>query len=236
LKCDEKEAQGAKPFEPESPYVIVCEGFQDMAFVCALLKYHGISNCDVTYPKKTDGGNGQTGIKNVVSLLAGRAAELSGVFIVADADEDPAASFKEVAKAFVDPFKPPESGFTIHKTKKHRTGVFLIPGNGRSGALENLLLEAAITTNPNAMHCIEEFQRCCNTITDWPASKQAKMKFACYIASQCKNDPCCSPAYIWASKNKVLDIASPVFGELVALLKEFAAEEVKADPTTETSP
>jgi hypothetical protein len=58
---------------------------------------------------------------------------------------------------------------------------------------------------------------------NWSANKQAKMKLACYIATQCKNDPCCSPAFIWATKNKVLEIANPVFKELSDLLAEFAA-------------
>jgi hypothetical protein len=50
------------------------------------------------------------------------AADLSGVFIVTVADDDPTASFKEIAQAFIDPFQPPTSGYTIHKTKKHKTG------------------------------------------------------------------------------------------------------------------
>lgn len=84
MKCDDKETLGGKPFEPESPFVVVCEGFHEMALVCALLRHLDISNCDVTYPKKQDGANGKTGIKNLMALLAGRSSSLNGVFVVAD--------------------------------------------------------------------------------------------------------------------------------------------------------
>ncbi len=223
MKCDEKEAAAINPFEPESPYVIVCEGFHDMALVCALLRHAGITNCDVTYPKKKDGGNGKDAIKKVVELLAGRSAQLKGVFVVTDADLDPDDSFKTICGAFVPPFKAPTAAFTIHRGKDYRTGVFLTPGKGKTGEVEDLLLQVALDTNPRTIQCIEDFKVCVNTMGNWSANKQAKMKLACYIATQCKNDPCCSPAFIWATKNKVLEIANPVFKELSDLLAEFAA-------------
>ena len=57
----------------------------------------------------------------------------------------------------------------------------------------------------------------------WSANKQAKMKLACYIATQCKIDPCCSPSFHLGEQDKVLDIAHPMFKELSDLLGQFAA-------------
>jgi hypothetical protein len=223
LKCDDKESPRAKPFEPESPNVIVCEGFHDMAFVCSLLNHLKITNCDVTYPKKSDGGNGKSGIKNVVALLAGREG-IAGVLIVTDADIDAEASFKDMKDAFCKPFDAPPKAFIIHRTKKHKTGIFLTPGAGKTGALESLLLEAVKLQHPDAINCIDALEKCTNSTAGWSDNKRSKMRLACYIACHCKNDPCCSPGFIWSEKNVVIDIASPAFTELCNLLQEFSKD------------
>ncbi len=168
---------------------------------------------------------GKEAIGKLVGLLAGRASKLRGVLIVTDADDDPLASFTEATKAFVDPFKPPTSSYVIHKGKKHKTGVYLTPGRGKTGELEHLLLEAVLAENPKGLECIDKLGECTSTMADWKPNKIAKMRMACYVASHCKNDPCCSLAYLWAKKNKVLDIANPAFAELGDFLVEFASDE-----------
>jgi hypothetical protein len=223
LKCAKKESAGVDPFEPESPNVIVCEGWQDASLISGLLEHLRITNCDVTYPTKAEGANGRSGIENTVYLLSGRAGSVSGVLVVGDADDNPAASFKELVKAFCDPFKPPDEPFTVHIGRKKTTGIYLLPGKGKTGALEHLFLEAIALINPTGMHCIEELQTCANTTTDWSSNKLAKMKLACYVATHCKNDPCCSPAYLWSSKNRVFDLANMAFKELGDFLLEFSA-------------
>ena len=227
MKCDEKEAVAAKLFEPESPNVIVCEGFHDAGLVEALLRHLAIDNCDVTYPKKTDGGNGESGIKTYIELLAGRYRTINGLMIVTDADENPAAKFKGISEAFCKLFVAPPKPFTIHRAKERKTGVFLTPGEGKTGELEHLLLEVISADHPDTMRCIEAFRQCpdtANSMAGWPENKHAKMKMACYIASHCKNDPCCSLGFIWSSKNRALNIGSSVFAELSALLKEFSSD------------
>jgi hypothetical protein len=233
LKCDSKESGGSALFEPESPYIIVCEGFHDMALVCALLGHLNITNCDVTYPKKVDGGNGKEAINAVVKLLAGRADDISGILVVADADESPTASFEKLSTAFVEPLRPPPTSFSIHQTRQHRTGIFLSPGAGKTGELEHLLLEAVKAEDADALKCIEDFENCCGTTKDWAENKRAKMRLACYIASHCQNDPCCSPAFIWTRKNKVIDIGSPAFQELANCLIDFTSD--RTDPNKHSS-
>lgn len=229
MKCDEKEAARAKPFEPESSNVVVCEGFHDMGLVCALSKHLGITNCDVTYPKKSDGGNGKDAIKTVVELLAGRTPKPSGLLIVTDADADPNRSFEGIKAAFCSPYPAPPRPFVIHKARNHKTGVFLIPGTGKTGALEALLLAAVQKEKPDALKCIEQFEKCTNTTSSWSDNKKDKMRMACYVASHCKNDPCCSLAFMWSEKNLLLNLTNPVFEELGNFLKEFSAEETQAE-------
>lgn len=221
MKCAEKEVPGAPPFEPESPYVIVCEGWQDASFICALLDDLGITNCDVTYPTKKNGGNGKEAISKVVGLLAGRAADLKGVAVIGDADPDPVKSFTELCKGFTAPLHAPPQSFAVHHGKRHRAAIFLIPGQGKTGALEHLFLEAITLANPTALDCVNDYRICTQTTANWSENKVAKMRLAAYVAAHCHNDPCCSPAFLWTSKNQIFDIASPAFQELRDFLVEF---------------
>jgi hypothetical protein len=224
LKCAEKEIPGAPPFEPESPFVIVCEGWQDASFVCALLERLDITNCDVTYPTRTDGGNGKDAIKKMVYLLAGRKPVLSGLAVIADADPNPEDSFKGICESFSGPYKPPPNGFEIHEHKEVRTAVFLIPGKGKTGALEHLFLDAITAANPDALICVDTLRECAQSTREWSENKIGKMRLAAYVATTCKNDPCCSPAYLWTSKNRVFEISNPAFKELSDFLIAFTAE------------
>jgi hypothetical protein len=230
LKCDEKETKQHRPFEPESPYVVICEGFHELGLVCALLKHLDIENCDVTYPKKVDGGNGKDAIGNVIQLLVGRMPSVvKGVLVVTDADDNPDKAFKEIKEKFCAPFPKPTSSFVIQKTNRYRSGVFLTPGNGKKGALEHLLLEAANEASPTSLNCIETLRNCTNTTLEWKSNKVAKMKLACYIATHCENDPCCSPAFIWTSKNRLFDPGSSVFSELANVLRNFVSDDGAAN-------
>jgi hypothetical protein len=224
LKCAEKEVAGAPPFEPESPFVIVCEGWQDASFVCALLERLGVTNCDVTYPKKSDGGNGKDAIKKMVLLLAGRKPVLSGLAVIADADSTPEDSFKGICESFSAPYKPPPNCFEMHEHKETRTAIFLIPGRNKTGALEHLFLDAIQAVNPDGLRCVDALRECAQVTREWSENKIGKMRLAAYVATNCKNDPCCSPAYLWSSKNMVFEISNPVFKELSDFLEAFTAE------------
>jgi hypothetical protein len=223
LKCDEKETPRDKSFEPESPYVIVCEGFQDAGFIKALLGHLKITNCDVTFPKKRrDGANGKDGIPQIVKLLAPR--DITGIAIVRDADDDPIAAFNEAKAAFIDPFVAPDASFTL-KNGKRRTGVFLIPGIGKRGTLDHILFDAVATTLAPVAACVNAFQACARAQwrNEWSENRKAKMKMHSVIASFCEDDPGCSLGFIWAKgQDNPLDISNPIFKELSDFLTEFS--------------
>jgi len=221
LKCDEKEVKRDKPFEPESPYVIVCEGFQDSGLVCALLKKLGITNCDVAFPKKRrDGANGKDGIAKMVDLLRDR--KLDGVAVIRDADDDPADALKEAQSAFSGPYIAPQKPFTIEK-KKNRTGIFLVPGAGKTGTLDDLLFSAVVASGHPVTGCVDNFQTCSNWTAGWANNKKAKMKMHSLVAAFCKDDPGCSLGFIWQKGvDNPIDISSPVFRELSDFLTAFS--------------
>jgi hypothetical protein len=227
LKCDEKELSRSEPFKPESPFVIVCEGFQDAGFICALLRHLRVGNCDVTFPKKKrDGANGEGGIAAMVSLLSA-VPSVEGIAIIRDSDNDAAQSFETACAAYAKPFDVPEQPFTVKRGRHKTTGVFLMPGKGRTGALEHLLLAAVFATHLPLANCIRSLEICNQRATNWSENKKAKMKMQCVIASFCQDDPGCSLGFIWhKGADNPIDFTSPVFQELAAFLIDFATPPV----------
>ena len=225
MKCDEKE-QVSRPasFKPESPLVIVCEGFQDAGFVCALLKHLNINNCDVAFPKKRrDGANGNSGIPEMVRLLSAEPI-VEGIALVWDSDGNEAASFKQACQSFIAPFHPPKDSFTIEAQKSRVTGVFIMPGKGQTGTLEHMLLKAIYADHPELSNCVGQLATCYPRGAQWKENKKAKRDMHCVIATFCENDPGCSLGFIWQKKqDNPINIASPVFAELATFLSEFSA-------------
>jgi hypothetical protein len=221
LKCDSKEQAVIANFEPESPYVVVCEGFQDLGLICSLLKHLRIYNCDVTYPKKVDGGNGKEAICKVINLLAGRPT-VRGILVVADADGRPADSFTTICRGLA-PFPVPKKPFVVEKSKDRRSGVFLIPGDGKTGALEHLLLEIVRAENPDLVTCVESYRTCTAGAKAWSDNDDAKMKMQCIVAATCEKNPYCSLAWIWGYATVPVKIDSPILKELSEFLTAFSS-------------
>jgi hypothetical protein len=224
LKCDDKEEVRPAPFKPESPFVIVCEGFQDAGLFCALLEHLKITNCDVTFPKKKrDGANGESGIPEMVRLLS-EEQTVSGIAIMRDADENADDSFAKAQAAFTGQFTAPKDCFVVSRGKHKTTAVFLMPGRGLTGGLEALLLKAVFASHPELDTCISSLESCHKITALWSDKKKAKMRMQCVIASFCKADPGCSLAFIWKKgKDNPIDLASDAFKELSDFLVEFTA-------------
>ena len=163
---------------------------------------------------------GKDGIAEMVKLLCAR--DLNGIFIVRDADEKPEVAFKEATGAFCNQFNPPKNAFTIEKGRRN-AGVFLLPGAGKTGTLEHLLLEAVNASHPEVIGCVDAFHKCSKRTTDWSSNKKAKMKMHCVVAAYCKDDPGCSLGFIWhKGEDNPLDISSPAFKELSDFLSAIS--------------
>jgi hypothetical protein len=224
LKCDEKESVRPAPFKPTSPLVIVCEGFQDAGFVCALLRHLKIDNCDVTYPKKRrDGANGNSGIPAMVQLLSAEPI-VNGIALLWDADLNADDSFRDACAAFVAPFHAPKNKFSVETHKDRSTGIFMMPGDGQTGTLEHLLLKAVLAKHPDLSQCVENFGNCYPRGANWAANKKAKRDMHCVVAAFCEDDPGCSLGFIWHKKqDNPIDLANPAFKELSDFLAAFSA-------------
>ena len=222
MKCDEKELSSSDRFKPESSSVIVCEGFRDAGFICALLKHLRIDTCDVAFPKKKrDGAEGESGIAAMVSLIC-QAEIVNGIAVIRDSDGNATNSFRAACEGFAKPFDAPKEAFVVTRARK-TAAIFLMPGKGKTGALEHLLLEAVFAKHEPLATCIRAWENCNQQIANWSDNKKAKMRMQSVIASFCKDDPACSLGFIWnKGVDNPIDITSPVFSELSGFLRDFA--------------
>jgi hypothetical protein len=193
-----------------------------MGLICALLKHLKINNCDVTYPKKSDGGNGKDAIGKVLKLLTEGAYNVSGILVVADADDNADNAFKEVSTHFTGKFRAPKKPFSVEKGV-FRTGIFLLPGVGKVGALEHLVLDVVQNERPDILACVDTLRSCTTGATPWDHKKDAKMKMQCVIASTCEKNPYCSLAWAWDYKSIPVSISSPALKELSDFLLDFSS-------------
>ncbi|MFZ0862851.1 MAG: DUF3226 domain-containing protein [Candidatus Sulfotelmatobacter sp.] len=211
------------------PFVVVCEGYGDVRLVATLLHHRGISNCNVGCPSTTGGsGSGKDGIGKYLKALQGAIqsgkANLQGILVVADADDDAVASFNLMVTALQDAaFPAPATAFAIEGAPL-RTGIFLIPGPGRTGCLDHLLWEAAILHNPALPRCAADFFTCTgNHIAVAPPNNQAKMRMSAIVAAHCADNPWASGALIWSDPGNPVPVASVAFNDLSNFLVTFAS-------------
>ena len=209
--------------------LIVCEGYSDAIFICELLKLNKITNCAVGCPSREGGhGMGQSAIAQYLGAVRGsidlKKANLTHMLVVTDADNDPEKQFKRIADGlnkhrFTVPTKP----FSV-EGNAIKTGVFIIPGDGRIGTLENLLWDAAIKERPSLKHCIALLCWCTGGhINNAPPNKKAKMKMSAIVAAHCVGNPWVSASGIWSDSGNPVPIDSTCFSHVSDFLLAFAS-------------
>jgi hypothetical protein len=215
-----------------SPFLIACEGFGDVSLIDVLLRQNQITNCRVGCPSRDSvGGEGKDKLPKylaaVQAALRNRGQALTGILVVVDADTSRAAAFGAANAALeYGEFPMAPQPFTIYNLAV-RVAVYLVPGEGRDGTLEHLLLEAAYGKNPKAAACIDRFLACINkkSCFDKPvysANQHAKMRMSSLVGASCKDNPWGSAAVIWSSEGNPVPKDSPAFSPLVDFLRQFS--------------
>jgi hypothetical protein len=210
-----------------TPFLVVCEGMSDARFVCSLLKHKGISTCSVGCPSREGLGSG-SGVDGISGYLkAVRAISKgqtpSGILIMIDADDCPQERFRCMTKALKDAgFPAPEEPFSV-EGGSFRVAIYLMPGKGRNGTLDCLLLEAALRKNPEMQRCIESFCDCTRSVRAWTENQQCKMKLSAIVAASCQKNPWASAAIMWSQKENPVPIDSECFREAGDFLTTFCA-------------
>jgi hypothetical protein len=211
-----------------TPLLVACEGMGDARFICELIKHRGIENCSVGCPSEKGGhGNGVEAIpkylKSVRARIQAGLASLTGVLVVADSDLCHDDCFKLICKGLESAqFPKPKIPFSI-EGEPIKTGVFIIPGKGKTGTLEHLLWDAVIEKNPSLEQCVQTFCQCAGDhISSATENQKAKMRMSSLVAACCKKNPWASANLVWKDAGNPIPIGSSRFKEISDFLISFA--------------
>jgi hypothetical protein len=208
------------------PFLLVCEGMSDVRFVGSLLGHNKIADCNVGCPSKEGLGKG-SGIDAIPDYLLAIGAitqgkgKLRGLIVFVDANDEPDKRFAKMQDALFDSgFPKPTKPFSIEGDPV-RVAVFLVPGEGKTGTLDNLLLEAALKKNPAMQACLDKFCECTGNVKSWKQNKQAKMRLSTLVAASCQGNPWASASIMWSEEGNPVPVDSECFTPISAFLKRF---------------
>jgi hypothetical protein len=216
------------PLSFEGPVYVVCEGNSDRGFLEHLIASRQLAGFTVGFPRsETVRADGVSGIgKLLLAIDASRdRTKLRGLLVIADADENPAQRFAEIQGELAavgcdlnEPFVPQRAD-----SRNLTIGVFLMPGRGRTGTLEHLLLDAVFEGNQELELCVNAFRDCLREPVRWSENKQAKMRLHALMAGCCEERPSTNLARVWNKRGNPIPLSSGKFDELAETLRYFAA-------------
>jgi hypothetical protein len=179
----------------ETPLQILCEGADDAEFFARLALARGLHQYNAHCPKGPDGRCiGKGGFKKHLELLKQgipSGVPLKGVVVVADSDEDPVVSFREVQKSIAaSELRVPDDPLQIMTNHSGfpAVAVMMVPWHDRRGNLECIVLDALRDIVPQLFPCLEAFRDCCGA-QNRPESLQGKMLLRCLITALNSDDP-----------------------------------------------
>jgi hypothetical protein len=212
------------------PFFIATEGMGDARFIDELLKFKGTTNCSVGCPSRQS-GKGRTGKDAFpdyfasIQIARGRlnSTRLLGLLVVADANESAEKAFKAITTALGSAtFPTPKDPFRIEETDL-RVAVYLLPGEGRTGTLEHLLLGAVFAKTEILSDCLDKFSTCTGALRSSKPNQLAKMKMSVLTAAFCEDNPWCSANTMWSDDNNPVPIDSACFNDIAGFLSRFAS-------------
>ena len=210
------------PFRFDRPIYVLCEGAADVRLVNRLLRRERLEGFSANFAK---------GYQNFATHVCGLTAssdwrKVKRLLIIGDNDTAPDARWRNAHDALAGeglpaPDRPAE---IADGTRGNRsTGIFMVPGAGKDGALETLLVRAILQEHEGLDECLRQLDACRATDCDgWDEVKRAKMQFQTAVAVKCRDDPSAGAAHIWSKTHNPVPAASPVFDELATFLRRAA--------------
>jgi hypothetical protein len=173
--------------------VIISEGVADDEFLKALIAVRGLGSLEVLPPAREQ-SYGKDGFEDRLrGLKLGGVERSKAVIIVADNDEDPGSSFRNIQSQVRDAgdYFVPEQPYQISVRGAYPpVGVVMLPGPGEQGSLDTLCWSAANTRYSHHIGCVEATAACLGADEQaWGKVKLAKLKVQCLLSSVCKGDP-----------------------------------------------
>jgi hypothetical protein len=207
--------------EINHPYQVICEGPDDIAFFSRLLRHDRVSWFQVGCGKCNGQCAGKDGFWRRLEAIKNTATvPVKGVVIVADCDTDPIDRFDNVCKQFRDQnFLAPKKPYQIVVDKDGlKTAVVMVPGEGRNGGLESLILDCCGGAN-HGVPCIDDFFQCAH-IPD-PYIDPDKLKLRALIATQNQKDPSLAIGYWLAEKTRPFEMNHPAIQPIADFFRQL---------------
>lgn len=166
----------------EASKQLVVEGKDALLFFNALVAKLGISDVQI----QDFGGVSDLGdFLDALRISPGFAESVNSIGIVRDADGHPTGAFQSVCSSVRRiGWQVPTHVEAITGTDP-RIGIFILPGGGRQGMLEDLLLES-VAGDP-AIRCVDGFITCLSTENVPPPKNIAKARVQAFLASRPKS-------------------------------------------------
>jgi hypothetical protein len=207
-----------------APGLLLCEGLDDFAFLLAMLQHLQIVRERVELERLD--GRWQLHDRLNALPVRDRQRRLKVLGIVCDADNDDGpTSFGRVRDDLLN------TGYSLPGAPAQlvrgpwaggselSVGVFVMPNNQITGALEDLCL-SAIDGDPT-LPCVDEFLACVSTsgVVTWRPQDRSKARLNSWLAS--RSDPTLLLGY--AMNANEIDRSHPAFGPIRQFLADLAA-------------
>lgn len=225
-------------FEFKNPFVMLGEGVADNAFFQRLCEKRSLPKFDFPFPDRIRGKEGKTlGGKDSFGEMLQHIEPIQalnpsryGIVIAIDCGDNVQKAFKHVAKqvettGFYPCPKKPNEITRPNDRSKHMPplALMLIPGEGKTGALETLCVEFLRKRHEKNATCLDQYLACLDQngveIGGWGAEKRGKAEMQCLIATTNRDDPNKSARF--AIEAGLIEVCNPVFDEIATTLRQI---------------
>lgn len=208
---------------PESftqPYQIICEGNDDTAFFCRLIRNRNVDGFQVGNKPST---GKDTFEKRIAYIQALASVNILGYVIIADTDDQPDQRFKDACahlkkKKLPVPTQPAQ---IARGNDGIKTAVWMVPSATEEGGLETLLLSCCDSeeANPHS-RCVASF---CDCVPNLPRKiDRDKVRLRALIASTFPDDdPGLSLTFWVANAHRPFEMTHPSLDNLYNFLIAF---------------
>ena len=202
--------------------LIVGEGDSDAAFFKFLCEAKGINGFDIR------GVSGNASFGNFLKAAKGIVGKkLRSVILVADNDETPDDSYRNVRNQIPDGWGHPNNPFEkAHRPDTPYIVVVMLPfpriGASSHGCLESMLLQASEPTLAAQTDCLNTFCGCVGS-NGWNVTARDKMRLRCLMSASFRDDPNAGLQYSLKPERGLIPLTHAYFNELADLLTTFDA-------------
>ncbi len=157
--------------------VLLVEGKDEKNFFEELLKRIGVRDVQI----EVVGGKDQ--FREKFPALRRRTGfnEVDAIALIRDADKNPKGAFSSIRNILKKENLSPPSKMNEFGNGAPKIGVFIMPGAGAEGMLEDLCLKT-VQNNP-AILCVDAFIDCCKSNLGYPLKNLAKSRAQVYLAA-----------------------------------------------------